>query len=132
MPGRSERVGEREARGRGRKRARGNRGAPEALGDLVTPLLDKWGIADKVERATVVTDWERMVGPHIARVARPVRVHETTLFVEVESAAWRMELNMMRCDIIGRLNAGRKSGRIERIVFVQSDGELREPEPPRT
>ncbi|MFQ5746557.1 MAG: DUF721 domain-containing protein [Gemmatimonadota bacterium] len=123
-------MAEGKTRTSGRSRGRGRGTRPEALGDLVTPLLDRLGIAEKVERAAAVAEWDRIVGPHIARVARPVRVHETTLFVEVESAAWRMELNMMRRDIIGRINAGREGGRIERIVFVQSDGELPEPARP--
>jgi len=80
------------------------------------------GIAEKVERASVVADWEELVGDHIARVATPVRVQGETLFVEVESASWRMELAMMRPQLMRKLNAGKRRGRIERIVFVQADG----------
>jgi predicted nucleic acid-binding Zn ribbon protein len=84
------------------------------------------GIAEKVERATVIADWEQLVGPHIARVSRPVRIREETLFVEVESAAWRMELSMLRPSLMRKLNAGRRKGRIEKIVFLQSDKRLAE------
>ncbi len=75
---------------------RSTRRRPEPIGGLVGALLAKWGIAERVERATVITDWERLVGTHIARVSRPVRIREDTLFVEVESAAWRMELSLLR------------------------------------
>ena len=85
-------------------------------------MLARLGIADTVERASVVGDWERLVGPHIARVSRPVRVQGETLFVEVESASWRMELSMMRPQLMRKLNAGKRRGRIEKIVFVQADG----------
>lgn len=99
------------------------RAAPEPVGGLVGSLLERWGIADKVERARAATEWERLVGPHIARVTRGVRVRGRALFVEVESAAWLSELNMRRHELLARLNAGKTRGRIERIVFVQGGGE---------
>ena len=99
---------------------------PETIGSLVGSVLSGMGIAEKVERATVIADWEQLVGPHIARVSRPVRIREETLFVEVESAAWRMELSMLRPSLMRKLNAGRRKGRIEKIVFLQSDKRLAE------
>jgi predicted nucleic acid-binding Zn ribbon protein len=102
------------------------KGRPEAVGGLVGSVLSGMGIAEKVERATVIADWEELVGPHVARVSRPVRIREETLFVEVKSAAWRMELSMLRPVLMRKLNADRRSGRIERIVFLQSDDRLAE------
>jgi len=99
---------------------------PEALGGLVGSVLASMGIAEKVERATVIADWEALVGPHIARVSRPVRIRDETLFVEVESAAWRMELSLLRPGLLRKLNAGRSRGRIEKIIFLQSDKRLAE------
>jgi predicted nucleic acid-binding Zn ribbon protein len=99
---------------------------PTPIGGLVGSVLTRMGIAEKVERATVIADWEQLVGPHIARVSRPVRIRDETLFVEVESAAWRMELSMLRPRLMRKLNAGRGKGRIEKIVFLQSDKRLAE------
>lgn len=100
--------------------------APAQVGGLVGTVLARMGIAEKVERAEVIANWEDLVGPHIARVSRPVRIREDTLFVEVESAAWRMELSMLRPRLMRKLNAGRGKGRIERIVFLQADERLAE------
>jgi predicted nucleic acid-binding Zn ribbon protein len=99
---------------------------PEKIGGLIETMFARLGIAEKVERASVVAEWEDLVGAHIARVARPVRVQGDTLFVEVESASWRMELSMMRPQLMRKLNAGKRRGRIERIVFVQADGRYSE------
>ena len=99
---------------------------PERIGGLVGSMLTRLGIAEKVERASVISDWENLVGPHIAGVARPIRVQGETLFVEVASASWRMELSMMRPQLMRKLNAGKRRGRIERIVFVQADGRYSE------
>ena len=99
---------------------------PEKVGGLIGTMFARLGIAEKVERASVVSDWEELVGAPIAAVARPVRVQGDTLFVEVESASWRMELSMMRPQLMRKLNAGKRQGRIERIVFVQADGRYSE------
>lgn len=99
---------------------------PEKIGAMIETMFAHLGIAEKVERASVVAEWEDLVGSHIARVAHPVRVQGDTLFVEVESASWRMELSMMRPQLMRKLNAGKRQGRIERIVFVQADGRYSE------
>jgi len=99
---------------------------PERVSGLIGTMFARLGIAEKVERASVVAEWEDLVGSHIARVARPVRVQGDTLFVAVESASWRMELSMMRPQLMRKLNAGKRQGRIERIVFVQADGRYSE------
>jgi len=109
---------------RGLRRARRPEAArdrgPEPIGSVMSGLLDRLGVAERVERAAVARDWERLVGPHIARVTGGARVSGRTLFVEVASAAWLTELNMMRHELLKRINAGRPRGRIDRIVFVQA------------
>jgi predicted nucleic acid-binding Zn ribbon protein len=99
-----------------------NRAEPEALGGLVQATLARLGIGTRVARAQVIADWPELVGPHIADVARPVRIRGSTLFVAVESAAWRNELSLMRPQLMRKINAGRSEGRIERILFLQDDG----------
>ena len=107
-------------------RAGERRPRPEKVGGVIEGIFARLGIAEKVERATVIADWEELVGTRIAEVATPVRIQGDTLFVEVESASWRMELSMMRPQLMRKLNAGKRRGRIEKIVFVQADGRYSE------
>lgn len=93
---------------------------PQAVGDLVARFLDKSGLAARVEAATVLTDWPQRVGPQIAAVTSPTGLHEDTLFVSVATSAWMMELNLMKGELIRRVNAGRREGRIQHIVFVMA------------
>jgi predicted nucleic acid-binding Zn ribbon protein len=93
---------------------------PQLVGDLLTKFLDRKGLTAKVEAASVVPEWEDLVGPGIALVAQPIRVTEGTLIVAVKSSAWMMELNMMKADLMRRLNAGKRKGRIEQLVFVMA------------
>lgn len=92
-------------------------GSPERLGRLVETLLQRSGLAEGVERAAVIPGWEELVGPQIAQVAWPVGFSRATLFVEVRSSAWLMELERMERPLLARLNADRKRGNFEKIVF---------------
>jgi predicted nucleic acid-binding Zn ribbon protein len=95
-------------------------GAPLRVGALVSDLLSALGLGEGVERASVIPRWEELVGPQIARVAEPVGFDRGTLFVDVRSSAWLMELRMMERHILARLNAGRRH-RFDKIVFRQAE-----------
>ena len=98
-------------------------GQPQSVGDLVSRFLDRSGLAPKVEAATVLTEWMDRVGPQISAVTEPLRVSEGTLFVAVATSAWMMELNMMKGELMRRINAGKGDGRIRQLVFVMGNGE---------
>lgn len=108
-------------RGRARRGDAGGRERhPQPVGGVLAELLDRMGIRERVERSATAARWERVVGPHIARVTRVGGIKGRTVFIEVAGAAWMTELNMMRRKLLNRLNRDRTRGRIERIVFVQS------------
>lgn len=71
-----------------------------------------------MEAASAVQEWAETVGPQIAAVTEPLRVSEGSLFVAVANSAWMMELTLMKGEIMRRLNAGKKDGKIQHIVFV--------------
>lgn len=122
-------------RGRGRRRAggRGTEGkdSPQRVGGLIRTLLERWGVTEQVERARAAGRWEEVVGPRVAERTRRVRVSGRTLFVEVESASWANELNMMRHRYLEKLNEGLEGEGIEKIVFLQAGDESANPDHPR-
>jgi len=75
-----------------------------------------------MERTAVLEDWAERVGEGIAQVTHPRSLADATLFVEVRSSAWLMELDMMKGEIVARLNRGREEAPVERIVFVLAEG----------
>jgi predicted nucleic acid-binding Zn ribbon protein len=101
-------------------RARAKRaGKPTRLGEIVPQVLKRTGLSERVAQAGVVARWPELVGAQVARVAHAESISANgTLFVRVRTAAWRQELSLMTHDIIARLNAGRKQGRIERIHWL--------------
>ena len=90
-----------------KKRAR-----PKALGDVMSDVLKKAGVADRVDQAKVIPEWPKLVGPQIAKVTWPLSVtRQGTLFVAVTTNAWMTELSMMEPDLLRRLNE--RSGRLQ-------------------
>jgi predicted nucleic acid-binding Zn ribbon protein len=89
----------------------------EVLGGLLRSL----GIHEEVARQGVLDRWADVVGERIAEVTRARSVSRGILFVEVRSSAWITELNLMRHELMTRLNAGAGDGRVERIVFTQAE-----------
>src|SRR5690606_19242967 len=101
------------------KRPRDSRaGAPQLVGELLDGFLERKGLAAKLEAASVVPEWESLVGPQIAAVTAPRRASDGVLFVAVATSAWMMELNLLKADLMRRVNAGKRDGRIRQIVFV--------------
>ena len=98
-----------------------NAGQPQSVGDLVSRFLNRSGLAPKVEAASVVAEWTEKVGPQISAVTEPLRVSEGTLFVAVATSAWMMELNLMKRELMRRINAGKGDGRIKQLVFVMGE-----------
>lgn len=94
---------------------------PTPLGEALGEFLEGSVLGERIEEASVVPEWEERVGEAIARVTKPTRVSHGTLFVSVRSSAWLMELNMMRGEILRRLNAGRQKGRIDQIRFFMGE-----------
>lgn len=99
-----------------------DRKGPSRVGELVEAFLEKKGVRSQVRRMDVLERWSERVGEGIGRVTRPRSVSDGTLFVEVRSSPWLMELNMMKDDVLGRVNEDQpEDAKIQRIVFVLAE-----------
>jgi predicted nucleic acid-binding Zn ribbon protein len=85
---------------------------PQKLGDVVSGVLTKAGLSDRVAQAAVIPDWPALVGPQIARVTEPLSVtRQGTLFVAVTTNGWMTELSLMEPELLRRLN--QRTGRLQ-------------------
>ena len=76
----------------------------ERLGDVLPGVLRGLGLADELSGWRSVAEWPDAVGEAIARRTHAVSFHEGVLTVEVEGAAWRHELSVLKRDLVRRLN----------------------------
>ena len=82
-----------------------------SIGNVVGAYLREAKLADRVEQAQVVPEWETLVGKQIAVVTKPISVTpDGTLFVAVTTNAWMTELSLMEPQLLRALNA--KAGRV--------------------
>ncbi len=97
------------------------RTGPQRVGDLLGDFLEKKKLREALDRVDAAGEWHERVGEAIGQVTRARGVSGATLFVEVKSSSWLMELNFMKREILARINEGRERGRIEKIVFVLAE-----------
>jgi predicted nucleic acid-binding Zn ribbon protein len=91
---------------------------PKQVRETLQKYLDKAGLSERIEAASVVPEWGGLVGEGIAAVTTPLRVTNSVLVVGVRSSAWLSELKLMEREIVRRLNADKTRGRISGIRFV--------------
>ncbi len=61
-------------------------------------------LAKRVKEAQALSNWDKVVGAQIAKNARPLRVEDSVLWVEVKHPIWRMELGHRKKQILDKLN----------------------------
>ena len=94
---------------------------PIKVDSVLSAVLEKHGVKKQVERMSVLDLWPELVGEHIAEVTKAKGVAESTLFVEVRTSAWLMELNIMKREFLSKVNEGLEDAPLERIVFVLAE-----------
>lgn len=97
---------------------------PMRVGDLLDSVLKGRGLGTQIRRVGALDKWAEAVGEKIAGVTRARAVVTSTLFVEVRSSAWLMELNLMKGALLERINEQLgKDATIERIVLTLMEGD---------
>jgi predicted nucleic acid-binding Zn ribbon protein len=94
---------------------------PGRLGEELAGFLDRKGLAKPLAQQGALLDWSSRVGAGISGVTRPRSLSGGTLVVEVRTSAWLMELNLMKREVLERLNQGREGVPVERLVFVLAE-----------
>lgn len=86
------------------------------VGEAIAGYLARAGLKQRVDEASVVSDWAELVGPQLARVTVPDAVtRDGTLFVAVSSAAWMQELQLLTPTVLAQL--AKRGRRIKRIIW---------------
>ena len=96
-------------------------GRPVRVDSVLAAVLEKAGVKEQVQRMSVLDLWPELAGEHVARVTRAKGVSEATLFVEVRTSAWLMELNIMKGEFLARVNERLGDVPLDRIVFVLAE-----------
>jgi len=96
---------------------------PQQIGEVLAGVLEDAGVLRQFERLGVLDLWPEIVGERVAAVTEARNVDDTVLIVEVRSSAWLMELNMMKGDLLKRVNEHATETPMDRLVFVLAETE---------
>ena len=90
----------------------------KALGNILTQLLERYGLAQRAKEIAALDLWPEVVGEKIAKVTEAKDVREGRLFVKVENSVWRNELYYLKQEFITELNLRLGQNIVNDIVFV--------------
>ncbi|HTL95521.1 MAG TPA: DUF721 domain-containing protein [Gemmatimonadaceae bacterium] len=80
------------------------KGPPEPLGKALAGFLERAGLTERIEQASIVDEWPHLVGEQIAAVtAARMVTRDGTLFVDVATNAWMQELSLMEPQLLKAL-----------------------------
>lgn len=86
------------------------------LGAALRRFLERQGLARRVEQASALEAWPRVVGPAVAAATKPLSVGaDGTLLVGVRSSAWMNELSLMERELLDAVNRETPAAPIRRI-----------------
>lgn len=87
------------------------------LGPAIEDLLGKLGISRKIREYDAVAHWERAVGQQVAKVTEAQSIKNGILQVRVSNGPWRNELQMLKPEIIRKLNESLGEAVVKDIRF---------------
>lgn len=88
-----------------------------SLGDAIKAFLKRHRLERGHTEASLISTWEKVVGPMIAKHTIRMNIYKRTLFVQLDSAALRNELTYAREKIRKALNREAGGEVIDEIVF---------------
>jgi predicted nucleic acid-binding Zn ribbon protein len=90
---------------------------PQPIGTVITDVIEKMGIKQKLDEVRAIEAWAALAGPQINAVTDSAFMKGGKLYVRLTSSVWRQELHMRRRDWRDRLNDQLGSRFVTEIVF---------------
>lgn len=93
--------------------------APIAIGDLLERALGSPKLKDKAEEYAAFPFWDEIVGPQVARTAKPVKIiGGNVLVVQVIDATWAQELSLQKEELLKKIHQRNLGAVIQDLKFV--------------
>ncbi len=96
----------------------------EQVGALLKQVLGNQGLGDQLSRYQAWLVWDQLVGEQIARRARPLRLRQNVLEVQVDHPVWMQQLQMLKPKILEKINQQIPNAGITDIYLRKSNTPL--------
>lgn len=87
-------------------------------GDAIRELLDAYKIKNKFSQTEVKSSWGQLMGKAIASRTTKLFFKKNVLFVELNSAVLKQELNMNKSKVLNILQEKFGKSIVEEVVFL--------------
>ncbi|HNX06580.1 MAG TPA: DUF721 domain-containing protein [Bacteroidales bacterium] len=87
------------------------------LKDVIRQLIEYYRLDRKLNEATMIEKWEEIVGKMIAQHTTKLHVDKRVLYIELDSSIVRNELNLIKSEILKRLNGYFNKPYIDKIIL---------------
>ncbi len=87
------------------------------ISEIISLILKSNGLEDKLAQTRLIQSWEELLGKSVARLTKKIYVSNRTLFVSLNSSVVRSELQMIKKDLLIRLNEKAGKPVIDDIVL---------------
>ena len=81
-------------------------------------MLGEFNWTSKLEKATLFTQWENIVGPESAAASYPEDLERKVLSVRCRSTAWATQLRLLQNEILGKIHQVHPDLEIEEVRFI--------------
>ncbi len=92
----------------------------ERAGSLLQNMLNQSELGDQLSRHQAWLIWDKLVGKQIAMRARPLRIRKGILEVQVDHPVWMQQLQMLKPQILKRLEEMAPNAGISDIYLRQT------------
>ena len=89
----------------------------QSLGDVLKDLLEKPSWKNKINEVRVMTEWDKLFGSSFSQYIEDIFVQNQILYVKLNSASLRQELNYQKTTLINRLNESIGKNFIKDIIL---------------
>lgn len=93
--------------------------SPKLIGEALQQFLDRFPQKTRLKQGLVLSVWEEVAGPQIAKEATNLHFEGNKLVMSVKNQIWRHEIHMNRFRIAKRLN-DRVQAQVVSEIIVRS------------
>jgi predicted nucleic acid-binding Zn ribbon protein len=88
------------------------------IGEAIRDMLDTYRLTSRFDEATVIANWERLMGKPIARHTAKLYFRDKVLFVHLDSPGLRHDLSFSKPKMLEILEAEYGKGVVREIVLM--------------
>ncbi len=85
--------------------------------ELVNALMQKYGADKKIAEVRLLNAWEELLGKRIMQFTKNLYIKDRKLFVTINSSIVKAEINMIKEQLIERLNERAGKDLIDGIII---------------